>query len=304
MRRLQGFDTVLRRVSGVVSERMIRMEFLGSAVRVSEQQFPRIHWLHADVAATLDVDALPELYVASDPRINAVCIGMDKPIIVLTSGLVEALDDTELAFVIGHELGHMLTGHAVYRTLLQVLVGLSGAIGALPLGAVSVRVIQAALMEWQRKSELSADRAGLLATQDPAAALRTHMKLASGGTAEGLDSAAFLAQAKEYRETDSLRDSILKLMLLEGASHPYAVVRAAELHTWSTGGSYQAILRGNYPKKVDDSSARMSDEAKAAADSYAEAFAESNDALSQLLRDVGSRVGQVKDWMFGAKGDS
>ena len=44
-----------------------------------------------------------------------------------------------------------------------------------PAGAIAMRAVIAALREWQRKTELSCDRAGLLACQDPQAALRTHL---------------------------------------------------------------------------------------------------------------------------------
>ena len=70
--------------------------------------------------------------------------------------------------MIGHELGHAMSGHAVYKTLLLRLLSMSGLLSAIPMGGLSIRMIIAALMEWSRKSELSADRAGLLATQDPA----------------------------------------------------------------------------------------------------------------------------------------
>ena len=78
------------------------------------------------VAATLDAPELPELYVAADPVANAITIGMDKPFIVVNSGLVDLLDEEELRFVLGHELGHALSGHAVYQTLLLRLISLSG----------------------------------------------------------------------------------------------------------------------------------------------------------------------------------
>ena len=62
----------------------------------------------------------------SNPVLDAMTIGMDKPIIVLNSGLVDLLDEDELRFVVAHELGHAMSGHAVYQTLLQRLMQLSG----------------------------------------------------------------------------------------------------------------------------------------------------------------------------------
>ena len=139
------------------------------------------------------------MYVVNDPITNAMTIGMDKPIIVLNSALLDLLDEEEMRFVVAHELGHALSGHAVYRTLLLRLMDLTGLWRSIPGGAIGLGVMIAALYEWSRKAELSADRAGLLATQDPATAFRVHMKLASGsGDLSELDQTSFFAQGQEY----------------------------------------------------------------------------------------------------------
>ncbi|MEX0428195.1 M48 family metallopeptidase [Nocardioides sp. DS6] len=296
LRKLKGFDTVVKALNGLISERATRLMLLGNAVRVDERQFPVIHRLLADVGRVLDVAELPELYVVNDPTVNAMTIGMEKPVIVLNSGLVELMDEEELRFVVGHELGHALSGHAVYRTLLLRLLQFSGVLNALPFGGLGVRLILAALMEWSRKSELSADRAGLLATQDPATALRVHMKTAGGGHLADLDPASFLAQGAEYSEGGDLRDSLLKLMLVEQASHPFAVVRATESRRWVDSGDYTAILGGAYPRRDGDDAATMSDAAKEAADHYADSFARAQDALSKAIRDLGGLVAGARTW--------
>lgn len=135
------------------------------------------------------------MYVSAAPLPQASTIGLDKPVIVVGSASVNAFTDDELRFVLGHELGHVQSGHAVYKTLLTVLVRLSTTLFAVPIGLLGARAIMAGLMECNRKSELSADRAGLLAAQDVQAAQRAVMKLASGCDVDGLDAAAFLQQA-------------------------------------------------------------------------------------------------------------
>jgi Zn-dependent protease with chaperone function len=297
LRRLRGFDSLVKKLSGLVNERAVRLIYLGSAIRVDERQFPMLHHLLGDVAATLDAPALPELYVASNPVPSAVTIGLDKPLIVVSSGLVDLLDEEEMRFALGHEMGHVGSGHAVYQTLLQRLLTLSGVLTAIPLGGIGVRAILAALMEWSRKSELSADRAGLLATQDPAVAFRVHMKLASGGHLEDLDATSFFAQGTEYSASGDLRDSVLKLLLVEAQSHPFAVVRASELRRWVDAGEYTRVLSGGYPSRTDDADADLSQAAQEAARSYAESFRQSQDIVSKLVRDASTLAGTVKDWM-------
>ena len=297
LRKLRGFDTLLKKLSGLVNERAVRLVYLGSAVRVDERQFPVLHRLLGDVAAVLDAPSLPELYVGANPVPTALTIGMDKPLVVVSSGMVDLLDEEEMRFVLGHEMGHVGSGHAVYQTLLQRLIHLSAVLTAIPLGGLGVRAILAGLMEWSRKAELSADRAGLLATQDPAVAFRVHMKLASGGHLEDLDQTSFFAQGTEYATAGDLRDSVLKLLLVEAQSHPFAVVRAAELRRWVDSGDYTTVLSGVYPRRAEDAAADLNQAAREAARSYQETFRQAQDTVSRLVGDASSFLGSVRDWL-------
>jgi len=296
LRKLKGFDTVLKAMSGLFNERAVRLAFLGSAIRVDERQFPGLHRTLGEVGRILDAPELPELYVVANPVLGAMTIGMNKPFIVMNSGLVDLFDEDELRFVVAHELGHAMSGHAVYQTLLQRLLRFSGVLSAIPLSGLGVRAIVAALYEWSRKSELSADRAGLLATQDPATAFRVHMKLASGGHLDDLDATSFFAQGQEYDEAD-VRASVLKMLLVENRSHPFAVVRATELRRWVDSGEYTAILGSDYPRRQDDDQAKVSEAAAAAARSYAEAFQQSQDAVGKMVHELAGLLGSAKLWL-------
>ncbi len=66
---------------------------------------------------------------------------MDKPFIVVTTGLLDVMKYEEQRFVIGHEMGHALSGHAVYRTILLHLMRLAGTIGWVPIGGWALRAI-------------------------------------------------------------------------------------------------------------------------------------------------------------------
>jgi hypothetical protein len=152
-------------------------------------------------------------------------------------------------------------------------------------------------MEWRRKSELSADRAGLLATQDPATSYRALMKLASGGGLEDLDQTSFFEQGTEYEAAIDLRDSVLKLLLLERRSHPMTVSRASELRRWVDSGEYTAILAGEYPTRDTDDDAKVSEAAQEAARSYGDAFRDTQDTLGRLVHDTAGWVGSARIWL-------
>jgi Zn-dependent protease with chaperone function len=304
LRELRGFDEVLKALSSLWAERAFRLEYLGGAIRVDHRQYPRVHRLFAEAGATLDLAELPELYVQYDRTLNGMCIGMAKPFIVINSGALELLDDEELRNLLGHEIGHLMSGHAVYRTMLMILTNWAVALAWLPLGSLALRAIVTALREWWRKAELSSDRAGLLAGQDPAAALRLHMKIAGGGDLSEVDTAAFLEQAAEFERTGDLRDGLIKIGMVLGRTHPLPVARAAALRQWIDSGDYGRVLGGDYPRRDADRAASVSEDVKAAADSYREAFSRSEDPLMSMLRRVGEGVGagasRMRDWMSGA----
>jgi hypothetical protein len=109
--------------------------------------------------------------------------------------------------------------------------------------------IRFALLEWYRKSELSSDRAGLLASQDPTAALRMFLKMAGGGDMSQMDLNAFLVQAKEYEETGGALDRIFQILNTIDRTHPFNTLRAAELQRWIEAGAYDRILRGEYTRR-------------------------------------------------------
>ena len=301
--RVTGVTPVLRAVAGLWSERAERLYALASAIRVGERQYPQLHRLRIEAAETLDLSPMPDLYVSRDPNANAYAIGIDQPFIVLTTGLVESLDLDCLRCVIGHETGHVLSGHSVLRTLLMRLLRLQSQVQWVPMGALGLRAVIAALMEWFRKAELTADRAGLLVSQDPQAALRQHVFMAGGIDPADIDLPSFLQQAEEYEAVDDLRDSLLKLLTVESMTHPFAVVRAAQLQRWAVSDEYHAILAGTYQRRADDQPATsLLDDIRSAGRSYRQSWSESGDPLTKVFSDVGEAVSGAADRVFGRFG--
>jgi Zn-dependent protease with chaperone function len=298
MRSVPGFGQLLRVATGLLRERQYRLVYLASAVRVGERQFADLHALLGEVCTVLDAPERPELYVYNDPQPNAMTLGIDKPFIAVSSGLYELTEPDERRVVLGHELGHAMSGHALYQSLLLHVLNLVGAFGWIPAGGFGLRGLIAALREWQRKAELSGDRAGLLATQDLDAVLRVHMKLAGGGHLDRIDVSAFLAQADDYEQSGDLRDGVLKLLNTERQTYPFAVVRAAEISRWATSDEYRQILGGVYPRRGDDNAASFSDTAREAGRAYKKRIDESTDPLVAAVRGFGAQAASAADSVF------
>ncbi|MGW0898992.1 M48 family metallopeptidase, partial [Streptomyces goshikiensis] len=298
--------TVFKALSGLLPERSLRLLFLSDSVRVGETQFAHLHAMLRDACYILDLEKVPQMYVQQDPKPNAMCIGLDEPIIVVTTGLVELLDEEEMRAVVGHEVGHALSGHAVYRTVLLFLTNLALRVAWIPLGNVAITAVVTALREWFRKSELSADRAGLLVGQDVTASMRGLMKMAGGNHLHEMNVDAFLAQADEYEKSGDLRDSVLKILNVLPRTHPFTTVRAAELNKWSQSRDYQRIMDGHYPRREDDKDASVSDSFRESASHYADAVRSSKDPLFKLVGDIAGGAadvgGKLRDKFTGAAG--
>ncbi|OAH15826.1 M48 family metallopeptidase [Streptomyces jeddahensis] len=306
LRRLSGFDTVFKALSGLLPERSLRLLFLSDSVRVSDAQFAHLNDMLRDACYILDLEKVPPMYVQQDPQPNAMCIGLDEPIIVVTTGLVELLDEEEMRAVVGHEVGHALSGHSVYRTILLFLTSLAVRVAWIPLGNLAIMAIVTALREWFRKSELSADRAGLLVGQDLQASMRGLMKIAGGNHLHEMNVDAFLAQADEYEAGGDLRDSVLKILNVLPRTHPFTTVRAAELKKWSGTRDYQRIMDGHYPRRGEDKDASVSESFRESAAGYADEVRQSKDPLMKLVTDIaggaGDLGGKLRDTFRGAGG--
>src|SRR5262249_16740521 len=150
--------------------------------------------------------------------VNAFTSGHNNPFIVLQTELLEVMDDNEVMGVIAHELGHIKCGHVLYkmmargiRPLIELLSSMTMGIG----GLVSMG-IEVALFMWDRRTELSSDRAALLALQDVRPCVTMLMKLAGGTKRHSAELSAeqFLNQARAYKEglDQSMLDKLYRFM--------------------------------------------------------------------------------------------
>jgi Zn-dependent protease with chaperone function len=286
LRAIPGVDQVIRKILGLLGgERGIRLIFQANAVKVGPNQFPRLWQMHVEMCATFDWPKVPELYVTQTPVFNAGAYGIDDPFVVIHSAALELLDDDELRALVAHELGHVMSGHSLYQTIAMILALVS--LSALPIFAgIALLPIKLAFLEWSRKAELTADRAGMLGIQDAVVMQRKFMKMAGGGrgewfTAADMNTDAFMIQAHEYANANEAIDLVYKVINTLGLTHPMATVRAGEIQRWVGTGDYDRILRGEYVKRGTPEADRpLKDHAKAAKDYYAEE-----------MRDMGQKVG-------------
>lgn len=287
LRALPGFDEAVRRAMGFLGERGVRQLFLGNAVKVGEQQRPRLNALYAEVLDSLDAPERWDLYVTQTPIANAMAVGFERPFIVFNSGMLEILDEDERRAVLAHEVGHIMSGHPTYTTLAVILLAI-GVANIPALATLAVLPFELALLEWYRKSEFSADRAALLGTQDIRKTQSVHLKLAGGANLDDpINLDAFLAQAREYETMAGPWDKVWQFINTAFRTHPMATVRAGELQRWIESGEYERILGGVYARRGEQPPP-LADDLQAAGSYYEE---RTRDAMNT----VGDMVNRARD---------
>ena len=290
-------DTLVRRLIEWQYERALRQFYLGTSLKVSEQQCRELWVSHNAACRILDLPEVYDLYVTTPVPGIAATIGSKKPIIVLDSMVMQRLGTGEQRALIAHELGHILSDHVLYITALNILIAAGGSLPML-LG-LPFRAVKTVLLEWYRAAELSSDRAATLVVRDPQIICRMLMVTASGLPAEQLNLDAFMTQAMEYENWDDPSDRVRRFFWEINVTHPYAVRRVSEVMRWVQSGEYDRIIRGEY--RTRDEQANVRAEASDAVEFYAERFRGAFRDMGENITNLGTQVGgvadQVADWL-------
>lgn len=232
----------------------INAQFLGGAVRVGPRQFPDLYRMVVKAGKILAVRELPKTYVVYSPVMNAFTLGTnEEPVMVLHSAIVDEMDEDELMMVIGHEMGHVKSNHVLYHT---VLIALRQAASSFLAGPTTLLLkgLDLALLAWFRKSEYTADRAGLLVCGDLDAARRAMIKL-SLGSRKLFDSLNLEEYMRQLEELDEEKIGKWSELLLD---HPFGVRRVRNLEEFYDSDIYRSLksraesfLEGKMPPEAE-----------------------------------------------------
>lgn len=223
-------------------------QLLGSAVKVSERQFPRIYRIVKQSCDTLQI-GMPQVFLVNSPVFNAGTLGTNEDsFIMVHSSLVDQYSDEELLTVIGHECGHIHNSHVAYLTALHYLTSMAGMF--LPWIMQPALV---ALRAWSRRAEITCDRAGMLVAKNQAASERAITKLAVGSKKlyEEFNLDAFLEQHDEGKQ------GIGKYMEVF-ATHPWLPKRVLAMRAFGDSQLFHKAM-GAVGAAGDDAGLSMSE---------------------------------------------
>ena len=173
-------------------------EYLATGIPIDEKSFPDLYAVLTRCATTLGIPIPHAVTQSSLVLFNAFTAGTDDyAFISITAGLSEFFTPDEAAFVIGHECGHIASKHMIYHTLVYILAN----IGSRQSRALAQVLQHAALplLAWSRRSEITADRAGLLCCGDIAVAERALLRLIAGHA--NIDRVDIDDYLRRYKET-------------------------------------------------------------------------------------------------------
>jgi Zn-dependent protease with chaperone function len=208
-------------VAAMIYVSIARGRLLGTSVRLHERQLPTPYAIATRCARTLGL-AVPHVFVREDPYSCVTSVGLEEPYaIVVSSTWLPHLDDDELTFLIGRELGHVAAGH----TRITSLFSASGKENPF---------ISAVFGAWMRRTEYTADRIGLLCCGSIDAATRAIFTCAFRQVSKKVDYTAFRDQREEVQA-----DPTFKLGELLG-QEPYATNRLRELEVFAISPLYAA----------------------------------------------------------------
>lgn len=239
---IPGFPALVKKFYALGYEKLLYGTNMAKAIRLSERQLPRLYHHLPPICRKLGIDE-PEFYLEMNPMPNAYTFGDTKIFITMTSGLVELLNDEELDAVLAHECGHILCRHVLYHNMANMLINGADALGVLGLLTAPIKL---ALLYWQRKSELSCDRAGAIVTS-PETVSRVMVRLAGGpkSITEEVNIEEWAKQADMYEtiRTDGMWNKTLQTYAVMSTDHPFAAVRVREILKWAQSAEYAALMK-------------------------------------------------------------
>ncbi|MDF5735042.1 MULTISPECIES: M48 family metallopeptidase [unclassified Nostoc] len=249
LQNMPGVSLLLKKINEYGIDRLLRLQSLGSEIRISPRNFPQLYQAFVETCEILDVVPVPELYLfRGTGHIETYIVGVEKPLVGINLDAMEWLGADELLYVFGHEVARIKSQHMVYHQMAIVMPTLKNLLSSttLGVGGLVASGMELGLYNWRMMARFTADRAGLLACQDIDVATITLMKLA-GLPDEYLTTAViedFLVQAREFASNSfDTVDKVTKILSYTEPGLSWVVMRAGELLKWVDSGEYENVIQ-------------------------------------------------------------
>ena len=212
---------------------------LSTSVRVTHEIFPKVSKVIDKVFERLKIKNNFNFFItANHLQTQATCAMMPQSSsaeIIITSKMIDLLNDEELQSVIGHEISHFYYQHALYPNPNQS----------------KTKTEYLNLLHLSRAAEISADRAGFLGSSSLEHSLRSMLKITSGLGDEHIqfNFSSYLDQLRELTEVKGDQSQLY-------STHPTFLNRMQALIWFSMSHEYHQFFetdkKGTYDLKIVD----------------------------------------------------
>jgi Zn-dependent protease with chaperone function len=213
---------------------------IAHAGEITPTQFAHLHSTVEELRQRFELPRT-RVFIVQSPIINAYAFGFKEPyLLVLHSALVDAMDAVELKSVLGHEMAHIKFGHTRRGILLGGLMADGGFALPFPLSLVG-NVRDLIFLWWERNQEMTADRAGIVATGQMGKSVTALVKLAVGPTLY-----QYVTMEDLARQAVDLRSGWWRLWGFFSqiqVSHPYLVNRILAMIDFVDGPQVPVLRR-------------------------------------------------------------
>ena len=236
------FQDFLRATTSKYREAYNEVENQGEGINITKESLPEMYRELERSCEVLGIKDIPTYSTDWFYGPYHFSIGETHRRIVMMSGSADLFTESEMAFALGHELGHIACGHKPYHMLLETFYMPFVNDAAFKAWAT---IIKLPLLEWYRISDFTADRMGLLCCQDIKSALSTMIKKAGlpKKCYDSIDIESFIDQSRHFDvELTGTMDKVVKMLSIRSAEFPWLVVRAGKLMDWYESGEYNEII--------------------------------------------------------------
>jgi len=215
-------------------ENQLKLIHEGYSFKITKNLTPKLYKLTSEIKEKLEYEEDVDFYITNSPDINAYAVSKtndrDKNFIVLNSSIIKDYDEDELKFIIGHEIGHLISGYARLYKIIDFIF---------PEGKEIPLIFKNKILLWANLSELTADRYGFIASENFKKCISTFFKLSSG-----LDIKKFDFNYEIYLK--NIENTIKKFntkSILTGDVHPINPIRIKAIELFSKSELYEQIRK-------------------------------------------------------------
>jgi len=244
LKNTKGLESVVKKFYDLGVENIIKLQYTGSSLKLSSKSFPDLFDLTVTACDIMGVDHVPELYVHRSEQFTVTTLGVENPMMAISTECLDKLSKQELHFMIGREIAKIKCQHILYQEIGFIFPELMDALSPITLGLSGVLSsgLKYALFHWAQMAEYTADRGVLLVCQDIHVTKQLFTKLA--GLPEKYWATFDVSELEDQaREFEGFKEKTFdKFMRFLYGNNLWAIARAQELFSWVESGDYNKVL--------------------------------------------------------------